>query len=276
MSKTYNMVIVGNGSGFLATLHVTVTNGTATSVAASKNGQSVSFTYDGTNGWWEGNVTSTGTWTVTATDGTRDVTASVTISSISVRNVILALPGLPSGYTELQYIQSSGTQYIDTGVLLDGDIHIITTCLPQASGAKSGQFLFNKCYFDGYNTTRIIKYYSGVNLQAFDLSTEYSIDWYVSASNDYLIKINGVVYSGTKSMEGPYNIWLLADNYYVSSGDYLWIGRIKKTQIFTSALVREFYPAKRNSDSAIGMYDIVSETFFTNAGTGTFTAGPAV
>lgn len=38
-------------------------------------------------------------------------------------------------------------------------------------------------------------------------------------------------------------------------------------------LVRDFVPAKRNSDSVIGLYDSVSHTFFTNAGTGTFTAG---
>lgn len=30
---------------------------------------------------------------------------------ISVKN------GLPSGYTELEYIESSGTQYVDTGVV---------------------------------------------------------------------------------------------------------------------------------------------------------------
>ena len=33
-------------------------------------------------------------------------------------------------------------------------------------------------------------------------------------------------------------------------------------------------PARRNSDNALGMYDTVSGTFFTNAGTGEFTAGP--
>ena len=33
-------------------------------------------------------------------------------------------------------------------------------------------------------------------------------------------------------------------------------------------------PARRNSDSVLGMYDLVTDTFFTNGGTGTFTAGP--
>ena len=34
---------------------------------------------------------------------------------------------LPSGYTELEYIESSGTQYVDTGVVLNnkGGVHYI-------------------------------------------------------------------------------------------------------------------------------------------------------
>lgn len=37
------------------------------------------------------------------------------------------------------------------------------------------------------------------------------------------------------------------------------------------ALVRSFVPAKRNSDGAIGLYDRVTQAFYENAGTGTFT-----
>ena len=35
-------------------------------------------------------------------------------------------------------------------------------------------------------------------------------------------------------------------------------------------LVRDFVPARRNRDQAVGLYDNVSKTFFTNAGTGVF------
>ena len=35
-------------------------------------------------------------------------------------------------------------------------------------------------------------------------------------------------------------------------------------------------PAKRKSDNVLGMYDIINGTFYTNAGSGTFTGGPAV
>ena len=37
-----------------------------------------------------------------------------------------------------------------------------------------------------------------------------------------------------------------------------------------------FIPAKRNSDGAIGMYDLVSNAFFENSGTGVFIAGAEI
>jgi hypothetical protein len=39
---------------------------------------------------------------------------------------------------------------------------------------------------------------------------------------------------------------------------------------------RNFIPARRNSDGVLGMYDTVTNTFFTNSGTGEFIAGPIV
>ena len=41
-------------------------------------------------------------------------------------------------------------------------------------------------------------------------------------------------------------------------------------------LIRNYIPCYRKSDNEIGMYDLVSNTFFTNAGTGTFTAGAEI
>ena len=45
----------------------------------------------------------------------------------------------------------------------------------------------------------------------------------------------------------------------------------KITDKSTGNLVRYFVPAVRNTDSVAGMYDIVNDLFYTNAGTGTFT-----
>lgn len=43
-----------------------------------------------------------------------------------------------------------------------------------------------------------------------------------------------------------------------------------------NTLSRNMIPAKRNSDWVLGMYDLVNDTFYTNAGSGTFTAWPEI
>ena len=55
------------------------------------------------------------------------------------------------------------------------------------------------------------------------------------------------------------------------------IGKIYYFKIYVNnVLVRNFVPAKRKSDNVLGLYDLVNNAFYTNAGTGTFTAGHIV
>jgi hypothetical protein len=60
-------------------------------------------------------------------------------------------------------------------------------------------------------------------------------------------------------------------------GRYVIYARLYYTKMWKNGtLVRYLIPAKRNSDNVVGMYDTVSKTFFTNAGSGAFIAGPVV
>jgi hypothetical protein len=66
--------------------------------------------------------------------------------------------------------------------------------------------------------------------------------------------------------------------YLFARNDGSGVDRFAKQRTYSSKiyddgiLVRDFVPAK-NSNNVVGMYDIVSGTFFTNAGTGEFVAG---
>lgn len=51
---------------------------------------------------------------------------------------------------------------------------------------------------------------------------------------------------------------------------------IKQSFTADGAKEAEFVPCYRKSDGEIGMYDTVSKTFYTNAGTGTFLKGADV
>lgn len=53
--------------------------------------------------------------------------------------------------------------------------------------------------------------------------------------------------------------------------------RMYECKIFKAGvMVRHFIPVRRRSDDTICLYDEISQTFFTNQGTGTFIAGPEI
>ena len=77
------------------------------------------------------------------------------------------------------------------------------------------------------------------------------------------------------TMTAPF--YLFAQNYNGSAR----FGDIRRISYFkyydkTDTLICDLVPCYRKSDGAIGMYDIVRNTFFTNAGTGSFTKGANV
>jgi hypothetical protein len=74
------------------------------------------------------------------------------------------------------------------------------------------------------------------------------------------------------------SMYLFARNNIGAAVGNFFIGRIYYAKTYdNNTLVRNFVPAKRDSDDVLGMYDTVSGQFFTNAATSgpDFTAGPS-
>ncbi len=165
-------------------------------------------------------------------------------------------------YTELEYIESTGTQYIDTGIAVSDNNSF--SCKAAKTG-NSGSILAQ-----GNNNLRIA---SG------------SITWYsknyhfaYAAANDVFhtfecgfnyLKVDGNDITGVTDSDSATGVNVMA-----LGGDC----KVSYLKIYDSnnVLVRNLIPAKRNSDNEVGMYDTVTNTFFTNAGTGEFIAGPEV
>lgn len=196
--------------------------------------------------------------------------------------------GLPDGYTRLEYLESysesgSGTgQYIDTGKTLNStknDVEMVfqgTSVLTSFFGARAA------------TTSRAFTFASGQGVWrvGWGSSTPYTTT--PSDRDKHLLsiehtngvfKIDGVtIYTGgSASFTTPTTATLFAIHATSSTTLYYSSVRIFSYRLFENGvLVQNFIPARRNSDSVLGMYDTVSKTFFTNAGTGTFTAGPDV
>lgn len=193
---------------------------------------------------------------------------------------------LPDGYTELQYLESTGSQYLELGVNDSNSNLEIETTFSDIGG--SGYRYIIGCWSKDYDQNTVIYINSNDQIGAWvchaytqtamvtaDISKkhtvkvnkdEYYLDGNLVASTFasgaertgaelYAFKRNGA--DGTS----PQTTSINGKIYNISFKD-------------NGVLIRNYIPARRNSDNVLGMYDTVTNTFFTNAGTGTFTAGP--
>lgn len=184
--------------------------------------------------------------------------------------------GLPSGYTQLEYIQSSGAQYIDTGfkpnqnTVVRADIaHVLSSRTCWIFGARNGT---NVGAF-GFLTYKGV-YRADYGTATTNLSGTPTVRFTIEM-NKNSVKIDGAVIAtaSVQTFATNYPMFLFANNNAgVSAG-------FSTTQIYGceiyngDILMREFIPCRRNSDNALGMYDTVHGTFYQNAGSGAFIGG---
>ena len=190
-------------------------------------------------------------------------------------------PVLPSGYTELEYIQSSGTQYINTGFNPDQDTRLVVdfeTLTAQTDkhffGSRVAMSSTSFCFIDTAEGDFRDDY---ARLQHTFSSSINEVGRYTLDKNKNVVSFAGESHShSSSSFSIPYPIYLCALNTGGSTTTFSNM-RIYSCQIYDNGTkVREMVPAKRDSDGAIGLYDTVGGTFYGNAGTGAFAAGPEV
>ncbi len=197
---------------------------------------------------------------------------------------------LPSSYTRVEYIESSGTQYIDTGVspsnTLDFEITFMSLDGPTADGhtilgavvasSAATQFHLNTYNSDGNRSTGVL-YFMGDNGAGGNVDahiTKNSKQTSKLVANTYRVGSNTETTSRSGSIS--YNIYVFAGNRDGTAGEFS-STRVYSFKIWKDrALVRNFIPAIRNSDGVAGLYDLVNGSFYTNRGTGTFKTGALV
>lgn len=184
---------------------------------------------------------------------------------------------LPSGYKQLEYIQSSGTQYIDTGfkpnqnTKFEVDLNVTNTSC-HVFGARTAYL--NKAFvlFWASNSGFCIQMAnSKFNGGTFDTTKRYKVT--MTSSQLYLDDSLQVSYS-VADFQCEQNAWLMSC--YSSSASEYANGKLYSAKIYDgNTLVRDFIPCK-NPDGEIGMWDDVNRVFYGNAGTGSFTAGAEI
>lgn len=189
---------------------------------------------------------------------------------------------LPDGYTELEYLQSSGAQYIDTGFKPSNYTRVVADFMFDSWGSET-TFVFG--VQNTANTSRYCLGASSSGTMRNDYGTQYtSVDVInlgtrcTADKNQNVFTYSGSTQTWTQTAEtfsNTIHMYLFARNYGTSFG-YL-KGKIYNLKIYNNtALIRNFVPAKLNSDGSLGLFDTVFKEFYTNAGTGTFVAGAEI
>ena len=199
--------------------------------------------------------------------------------------------GLPAGYTKLEYLQFNGAQWIDTGITPNQDSRVRITVMPtsdtadtRVGGAFGGTSYTDKTfgiYFGGdkklyfcYNSDTLILDSNGQQVEK-QVNAKYFFE--INKNRFYVNEQQvGSGPSVTFTAHESFRIGMMHMSTFGYPFEGFFTGRIYDFAMWDNGhLVRSMIPAK-NSSNVLGMFDTVSQTFFTNAGTGTFTAGPAI
>lgn len=195
--------------------------------------------------------------------------------------------GLPIGYTLLEYIESTGTQYIDTGIFgtdkTSAHVKYIVTEISDVSGF--GIIGYQQGFRVSTTFQRVL--WSNIRNNQFRYGDTLTDTFQKSNINEVIEETFGNgswIYNGVNIPIEPTNSFTTSPNTMVlfclkNQSDIQSFAKIKL--YFCSikendTLVANYIPTRRNSDNVIGMYDTVSGQFFTNQGTGDFVAGNEV
>ena len=206
---------------------------------------------------------------------------------------------IPASYQELDFVQSTGYEYIDTGVCIYNyyDKIKMEVDMQLTPGVTQNEYCYQGVGMagaTGYYFT-LPGFYSGDNnidisfgnSEHADCSARFTDGRDTNRHYMFVDAYNGEVgydddirtgkeYTSVSSGLGTGNINLFA----IRSYDQYARNYIKMrlygctiTDMSTNTKLREFVPCYRMSDDVVGLYDLVSGTFFTNQGTGAFRKG---
>lgn len=184
---------------------------------------------------------------------------------------------IPKKVNYVGWIQSTGTQYIDTEfkpnqdtrVVIDIEVTVKETSFLYGARNSSSSGAFALAQLTG---TSLRSDYNSKDTQiAISTVQRLTVD-----KNKNITVVNGTTSTiDAQTFECPYNLTLLTVNTAGTIHSTKTKAKLYSCQIYDNGtLVRDFRPCY-DPDGVACLYDEVTETYFYNAGTGEFIAGGA-
>ena len=188
---------------------------------------------------------------------------------------------LPNEYQEVNYIESTGTQFIDTGIYPKVTTKVVCDCQFTTVGSEQ---------MNGWGSSsnqEVFIWGTSASSLGARVSNNWTVSFWKNATdiNRHIFELEGnrQVLDGVK-----YGSTIIGSTAVSNQTMYLfgsrveWSGnltypckeRIYSCQIYDDGvIVRNYIPCYRKSDNVVGLYDTVQGELCTNAGTGAFKRG---
>lgn len=208
-------------------------------------------------------------------------------SLVSIGQIVVTDGIVPYPYRQVEYIESSGGAYIDTGFVPDNDSGFMLDfalaewkndnyffgAVTNGTNKRWGMIGTGTYFYCGFGN------YPGstANRYTYTVYTE-RVAAYVNYKNSRKFTVDGTDYwtVGTFDNQGGFSAYAFgAINITGTASTYKQRNyRVTITQ--GTAIVHDFVPVERMTDNVLGAYDLVTGNFLTNAGSGSYTKGDYV
>ena len=199
---------------------------------------------------------------------------------------------IPDAYQQVEYIQGTGTQYIDTKYPIHMNWKYTITFQQTDTGTYRSWGAFNQSSYIGPNASLtyvsgspgkfVIRWETVANSQRYVELGNIDTSKHTVVINNGAISFDGVS-KGTSaghssSFVSTVNAYLFTINPGNTTPSATLKGKIYYYEVRdnNNNLVQKLIPCYRKLDNVIGMYDVVNGTFHTNIGSGNFTKGSNV
>lgn len=192
---------------------------------------------------------------------------------------------LPSEYQEVEYIENTGTQYIITDLLFPKELEnpkiewgFMQIAVPSGDNMIFGYWSSGSIYYEVYNSTTLS--YASIGKNHYDRISNSNLtkDMFIAGvMTKETMYLNEYSYATNAEDTIDQSVRPMAIFAWNSSSGRTYTNkgaRIYYLRFYDgNTKMADYVPCYRKSDGEIGMYDTVTKTFYTNAGTDTFLKG---
>lgn len=196
---------------------------------------------------------------------------------------------LPYAYQQVEYIESTGTQYIDTNyspnvnTVLQTEIqytvNLATAPNTEYLNGLTGTVSPNNSRF-AYGYSRNVHYvYFYIGISNVNINTVVAADM---NKHKFIIRADGSWQIDNKIGSQNINEFSSQGTLYIFARNQDGVNKPSPLKLYSyklyegDELIKDLIPCYRKSDGEIGLYDIVNDVFYTNSGTGEFILGSDV